>query len=1053
MAAFSSISDLILFYLENLCQYNFKKFKNKLSDFSYEHHLPIPRGPLEDADCIATKDLLVNNYGERKAVDVTIEVINLMGLQGVANDLQMRVPQDLRKQYMEWAKEKFQRIKEPNPRPWEAFNLQKRYTPLQMKQGYPDREDKEHEILHKGRRHTQMIEERSYAEYFPMTRQALFNPDKDGVIQKVVVLHGPAGIGKTWASRMIMLDWASGNLYQEKFDFVFYLSCRDLHTMTGEISLVGLLSKTCSLSSGDLEFILKDSGNHGRLLFVIDGFDEFQWTLEDDVESVVNISETTHKDTLLRSLFRKQVLKQSSLLITMRSLAHESITPFIEDSRYVEVKGFSDKDRKTYFYNSFGKKADAEKAVSVIEGNYILFIMCSFPILCWIMCTVLRQGIKKGLDLLKTMTSIYLLYLEGLITFHGRNQPAHACLRKLCALANNGVLNQKILFEEKDLERHGLTLSEVESVFLIENIFHVFIKTQTCYSFIHLSVQEFLAALYYVLDDGNVEKAPKGRAGTSLPEICKGGSLPELCKKHPHLSFPVQFLLGLLYEKRLQEFSKSTRCKISLRARSAVEKWLTEETARSALGQWIAEGNVLFSSIDVISCLYETQNDILIRKALPCSTRLALDSIWPHMLQNKSDMKQLCYCLKLCECPLTLSTCNYRIYSEDCGTLSPLLHRCQQLRFIFCRFLQRSTHEPCEFFSSDKSAGLSWLVNAESKIQESCLSGCYLSPPCCDDLRSALTTNPCLTKLDLSCNPLEDSGVRRLCEGIRDPRCTLQELSLRKCNLSPSCCDVLRTAILTKQSVTKLDLSENSLEDSGVRRLCAGNSVQQRGSSPLRSGVLRPALISLAFLTVSKYYREEPGVRHSCEGLRDPTCTLQDLSLNQCHLTALCCEIFRSAFISNRCLIKLDLSQNNLQDSGVRHLCEALRDPNCPLQVLSLQKCHLSPSCCEDLRSTLVINQCLIRLDLSENNLEDSGVRHLCEGLRDPHCTLQELRFNECDATISCSEDLCSVISPNSTLTYLYTSLNFGNKRMSDPEVSSWCEELRCLGFSVRYEV
>ncbi|KAM9312391.1 NACHT, LRR and PYD domains-containing protein 3-like [Gastrophryne carolinensis] len=1203
--------DLIVFSLEDLSGYDFKKLKNKLSDFSYGDIRPIPRGRLENADCVTTKDLLVDTYGEEDAMDVITQVLNLIGLMGPASDLQERraraggafptrkgtrtVPQvgfkedlnsvrdltELRKQHMESVKEKFQRVKEHNARMGEAVSLQERYTPLLMREGHPDREDKEHELLQKDRRHIQTMEGKSTAEYSPTTLQTLFDPQKDGAIPKVVVLHGPAGIGKTWTSRKIMLDWASGNFYQDKFDFAFYLSCRELNTITGKMSLVRLLSRTHSLSSGDLETILKDSRNHGRLLFVIDGFDEFQWTLEEEVEAALDLSRETHKETLLGSLLRKQVLRQSSLLITTRSLAQKKLETFLDDPRYVEVTGFSGKDWRKYFYHSFEDESDAEKALRVIEENYILFIMCTVPILCWIVCTVLRQGMKKGLDFLqyKTTTSIYLLYLKGLLIYHGRNQPVRACLRKLCSLANEGVLNQKILFQEKDLERHGLSVSEVESVFLNENIFHVSIISQTCYSFIHLSVQEFLAALYYVLDDEEEASVVTGEA--PLPEICKGGSLPELCDKHPHLSLAVRFLLGILYEKQLQELSEISGCKISLRARAAVEEWLTGDTARSAVGGWITLNNSSRSSFDVISCLYETQDEDVIRRSLPCSSCLPLDDIWPHARHNKSHKKQLCYCLALCECPLTLSINWDKIYCPGQETHS-LLHQCQQLQFYLNHFFERSTRNPSKGSLAPRAAygniefsdpaGLSWLNNPESKIQQLSLRKCHLSPLCCDVLASVLLTNRSLTRLDLSENHLEDSGVTRLCKGLRDSRCPLQELSLSLCDLSPLCCDVLASALLTNKSLIKLDLSQNNLEDSGVTRLCEGLrdprchlqelSLQKCGLSPLCCDV--SALLtnrSLTKLDLSQNHLEDSGVTRLCEGLRDPRCPLQELRLQKCGLTHLCCDVLGSALLTNPSLIKLDLSQNHLEDSGVtrlcqglghpcfslqelslqkcdlssvscdvigsalltnrsltkldlsenclkyagerrlckglrnrrcplqelslrkcelsimccdflgfalltnqslikldlsdnkledpglRHLCVGLKDPDCHLQELSLRYCHLSPSSCDFLHSVLLTNRSLTKLDLSKNRLEDSGVTRLCEGLRDPRCPLQELRLFECGATVSSCDVLQSVITTNTTLTFLETSLDTGESRTHEED--NQCLELRHLGWTV----
>ncbi|PIO14884.1 hypothetical protein AB205_0002140, partial [Aquarana catesbeiana] len=628
--------DLIIYSLEDLKRSDFKRFKNKLSDFSNGNKPPIPKGKLENADWITTKDLLIGTYGKEGALDVMVKVLTLISLLGPANDLQKRRAEiaqsgtrttsnrlpECKMEYMDSMKEDFQRIKEHNARRGETVGLQNTYTNLQLIKGPQIMEEKMHEILNSGKGHLQNLKKKS-DKYSQTTIEMLFDPDKDGFTPKIVVLQGPAGIGKTMTSRKIMLDWASGNLYQDKFNFVFHLSCRELNTITGPISLVGLLSRTCKLSSDDLVSILRDPANHRKLLFEVDGFDELRWTLEKKSEVCYDIFEETHKDLLLQRLFRKQILKQSSLIITTRPLALEKLYSFVDESRDVEVMGFTKEDCGKYFHNFFKNKNDTEKALSLVKDNDVLYPMCAVPIVCWIVCTVLKPQIKQDLLQSKTATSIYLLYLKGLIKHHCREQPANTCLKKLCALAKEGILNRKILFEIEDLNRHGLSLSEIESVFLNENLFHLDIDTQTCYSFIHLSVQEFFAALYYVLDDGsgNEEGTTGLGDGTSIPEICKGHSLSTMCKEHPHLALAVRFLFGLLNEKEVKTFSRSTGINISLPARQAMEEWLIGE----CLLKDSHTGNTSATySIEAILCLYETQNKDIIRRIISYSSHLKL---------------------------------------------------------------------------------------------------------------------------------------------------------------------------------------------------------------------------------------------------------------------------------------------------------------------------------------------------------------------------------------------------------------------------------------------
>ncbi|XP_073479573.1 NACHT, LRR and PYD domains-containing protein 3-like isoform X2 [Aquarana catesbeiana] len=677
-------------------------------------------------------------------------------------------------------KEKFQRILEYNSR----VHLNERFTNLLMINRPQNKEGKEEEIKSSGRRDLQIMEKRS-----PTTIQALFDPDKYGFIPKIVVLQGPAGIGKTMTSKKIMLDWASEDLYQDKFDFVFYLSCREINTIPGNISLVGLLSRTCRLSSDDLVSILEDPGSQRKLLTIVDGFDELRWTLEEKFEGCPDISMETHKEIILQSLLRRQVLPQSSLIITTRSLAMEKLNTFIDDSRNVEIQGFTKDDREEYVHKFFGNKEDADKVLSITKDNDVVYTMCAVPITCWIVCTVMKQEIRrKDLDIIQcnTMTSIYLLFLEVLLTHHSKKEQSvhrkQTCLKKLCALANQGVLNQQIFFEKKDLERHGLSLSEVDSVFLNENIFLCDVRTQSCYNFIHLSVQEFLAALYYGMNDGWFGFMKR----TFLPEICKGKSLNDLSSDYSHLALSVQFLFGLLNENLVKTFSEITGITISLRAKSALRKWAMKDIKQTFYTQ-------------TIFCLYETQDEDFIRSVMSgCTSLNLLGSDTDHLWMNRNYSKQLNYCLK------TLKRESFQSLHFSSLTVGP---ECQKL--------------------------LSPFLHRSPKVM---LVKCGVTSSGCGDLQSILINNRSLTTLYLSWINLEDSGIKLLCEGLRHPGCTLQELWIDECNGTLRCCDDLCSVISTNQTLTSLEITlyedDEKMSKSEVRRCCevlrnAGFSVDE----------------------------------------------------------------------------------------------------------------------------------------------------------------------------------------------------------------------------------
>ncbi|XP_063289974.1 NACHT, LRR and PYD domains-containing protein 3-like [Pelobates fuscus] len=830
---------------------------------------------------------------------------------------------------MDDIKNKYQQITDRNARLGDAVPLNRRYTRLRMIKKHRDQEEREHELKYSGKEHRELMD-RSSEDYSPTTIEALFDTGEDGICPATVVLQGPAGFGKTTTAQKIMLDWASGKLYQDRFHFIFYISCREINRVTDKISIATLISGICGLKCQHnlIKSIFEDDK---KILFIIDGLDELKLPFGNEAE--INIEDPFQeipKENLLNCLFRKQVLGKSSLLITTRPYTLEKLKEIITFPRYVEIMGFTGENREEYFSSFFENKQQADKALTLIKQNDTLFTLCAVPITCWIVCTVLKQQIKKDFSLINnTTTSVYLLYIKSLIKYHGRSsdQSISSCMKKLSALAKEGVWNQKIIFEEEDLEKHGLTVSDIESLFLNETIFQRDIETKTCYSFIHLSVQEFFAALYYVLN----EEAGSG----DISQFTNSEG-----KVRPHLLLTVRFLFGLANEKLKAEIGKITQCKIY-------------PAFKSVLEELIAQCSLEYSHNNILSWLYETQDEDFVGRMMSHLSDLQVN--W----MEENTIQELTYCLMKTKCVHSLSINEHSLNSETLRALAPGLHKCSSIE----------------------------------------LEGCGLTPSCCEDLRSVIITNRSLTKLDLSENyRLGVSGVKRLCEGLRHPDCTLQELRLEGCDLTSSCCEDLRSVIITNRSLTKLDLSENDLlQDSGVKRLC--------------------------------------------EGLRHPNCTLQELRLERCDLTPSCCEDLRSVIITNRSLTKLDLSENDLLGvSGVKRLCEGLRHPDCTLQELRLYRCDLTPSCCEDLRSVIITNRSLTKLDLSENDLLGvSGVKRLCEGLRHPNCTLQELRLERCDLTPSCCEDLRSVIITNRSL----TKLDLSENKLQDSGVKRLCEGLR----------
>ncbi|XP_069089639.1 ribonuclease inhibitor-like isoform X2 [Pleurodeles waltl] len=308
---------------------------------------------------------------------------------------------------------------------------------------------------------------------------------------------------------------------------------------------------------------------------------------------------------------------------------------------------------------------------------------------------------------------------------------------------------------------------------------------------------------------------------------------------------------------------------------------------------------------------------------------------------------------------------------------------------------------------------------------------------CCAALASLLSVNRSLTELDLSGNTLGGSGMILLCEGLKDPHCSIQKLEMDGCQLTDVCCEALSAVLQMSPSLRDLDLRVNNLGDSGVQHLCEGLKhpdckIQKlkikcccfTDSSCAHLSSVLTVSCNLMELNIGGNDVGDSGMQLLCEGLKHPDCRLQSLWMRHCLLTSLGCADLSPALCTIPSLTMLVLSNNELGDSGVRQLCEGLRHPGCRVQKLWIEYCSLTSSCCADLASVLSANQWLTELDVGGNELGDAGVIQLCQGMKDPHCRIQTLDLTSCSLTGLCFTELASVFRTNGCLTDLFLAQN-----------------------------
>ncbi|XP_044524822.1 LOW QUALITY PROTEIN: NACHT, LRR and PYD domains-containing protein 3-like, partial [Gracilinanus agilis] len=278
-------------------------------------------------------------------------------------------------------------------------------------------------------------------------------------------------IGKTTLTRKVMLEWAEGNLFQYRFDYVFHVNCRNINQFgKKEISLADLIANDWPGPQTPLTEIMSQPE---KLLFITEGLDELKFSsMSPDYDLCKDWKRRSPAPILMSSLLRKAMLPEAYLLITTRLSALEKLNSLLETPYHVEILGFSEEERKEYFCRFFRDEDLGQKAFSLIDDNEILFTMCFVPLMSWIVCTCLKQQMERGHDLsqvCQTTTALYMCSLSNLFTPSERIH-SNQNLKSLCSLAAEGIWERKILFDEEDLRRHGLETAKV-SAFLDMYIF------------------------------------------------------------------------------------------------------------------------------------------------------------------------------------------------------------------------------------------------------------------------------------------------------------------------------------------------------------------------------------------------------------------------------------------------------------------------------------------------------------------------------------------------------------------------------------------------------
>ena len=402
---------------------------------------------------------------------------------------------------------------------------------------------------------------------------------------RVVLTNGVAGIGKTFSVQKFTLDWAEGSENQD-ITLLILLSFRELYLIKDDqFSLLRLLH----VFHPTLQKVTAEQLAVCKLLFIFDGLDESRLSLDFNISEVVSdVTQKSSVSVLLINLIKGKLLPSALVWITSRPAAANQIPPSCVD-RVTEVRGFTDVQKEEYFRRRFSDEDLSSRIISHIKTSRSLHIMCLIPVFCWITATVLDHMFTTDQreELPKTLTDMYSHFLlvqtkrkkKKYDKGHEMNpgeltRSDMEVLLKLGRLAFEHLEKGNIMFYKEDLEQCGLDVTEA-SVYsgvcteIFKRVSVIFQKTIYC--FVHLSVQEFLAAVYMfhcytnrntkVLEAFLKDSKPKsgldkiskffsGREAhyPSLDDFLRRAMEKSLESKNGHLDLFVRFLHGLSLE-------------------------------------------------------------------------------------------------------------------------------------------------------------------------------------------------------------------------------------------------------------------------------------------------------------------------------------------------------------------------------------------------------------------------------------------------------------------------------------------------------------------------
>ena len=792
---------------------------------------------------------------------------------------------------------------------------------------------------------------------------------------KCILVEGAPGVGKSTFAWKLCRKWGKGKLLQQ-YQLVVLLRFRDKSVQAAKNISDLFQYRDHQIQQAAVKEIEKTWGKGVLLLF--EGYDELPEELRN--ESSVFLDVITGKE-----------LPEATVLITSRPWASEFLHKECKEniSQHIEILGFTKDNIQSYLESTIPDDpsllADLKKYISCYPHiNSMMYI----PLNSAIVVEVYRNSRKDKALVPKTMTELYFSLVRDLLLrhlldhlldhpVHGKNrkwrvrrfsdlpQDVYQQLCELGRIAYKGILHdQQVIFSDlpEDFETLGLMQCAPE--------LYVGEGTAVSYNFMHLTVQEYLAAFH--LSQQPVEKQIEHFRKYKKHNKYYNNQHWKIDHKQHHCHVVLRFLCGIT---KFVEYTSE-----------ALNTLIMEESGDDSVGV------VCEATFNTLHWLFEAHNNDIIVKLLG-SSHIQLHR--QFRIVTPFDCFVLGYCMSHSNCTWKIVLERYHIGDEGVemlvrGAVEEETHCTGGISEINLRW------------NDVTSEGVKHLLRFPKQLMNKLetLNLNILDSESCATLAHLIPLLPHLKELHLfnNCN-IGQGGAVPLIASLKAHN-SLQ-LSLTNTGIGVEDCRALSELLSSSTSLMELNIGYNALPPEAVELIISGlhHNTTLKKLNTSNSHFSLQNTISLASVL---------RINH----------TLVHLDLGQCNIDSDGACQLASALCTNDTLQKLHMGRNRIDVNRTTAFAEMLRT-NHALVYFDLMKCNIDSDGACQLASALCTNDTLQEFNLYHNPIGIKGATAFAEMLL-KNKSLKELNLRDDSIGEKGAQKLIDSLTHNTTVKELY---------------------------------